>query len=90
MFKIRNNGDRSLDEVKVTVKFKDVNGTVIHDENYFPVLVSDFTMGEPKPLKAGYIWQMEKGKFYAAKSVPSEWQEGSVETKISDITFSKE
>ena len=89
LFKLRNTGDRSLDMVKVTVIFKDVGGTAIHDEDYYPISVSDFSLGDNKPLKPGYIWQMETGKFYAAKSVPSEWQEGSVDVKIADIRFSK-
>lgn len=75
--------------VKVTVHFKDASGAVIHEEDYSPVLVSDFSFGDNKPLKAGYVWQMESGKFYAAKSVPSEWREGSVEARISDVRFSK-
>ncbi len=88
LFKLRNNGDRSLDEVKVTVYFKDAGGAVIHEEDYYPVLVSDFSVGDNTPLKPGYIWQMESGKFYEAKSVPSEWQEGAVQAKITDVQFS--
>lgn len=90
LFKLRNTGDKSLDMVKVTVRFKDSTGTVIHDEDYYPVSVSDFSFGDDnKPLKAGYVWQMESGKFYSAKSVPSEWQEGSADAQITDIKFSK-
>jgi hypothetical protein len=89
LFKLRNTGDRSLDKVKVTVRFRDASGTVIHDEDYYPVSVSDFSFGDNKPLKAGYVWQMESGKFYAAKSVPSEWKEGSIDVQITDIEFSK-
>lgn len=88
-FKLRNSGDRDLDMVKVTVFFKDATGAVIHEEDYTPVLVSEYSFLDSKPLKAGYVWQLEKGKFYAAKSVPSEWKEGSVDAKISDIRFTK-
>jgi len=90
LFKIRNAGDRSLDRVKVTVTFKDANGTPIHDQDYYPVAVSDFSLDDNKPLKPAYIWQMEAGKFYTAKSVPSEWKEGSLDAKITDIEFSKQ
>ena len=89
LFKLRNTGDRDLDMVKVTILFKDAEGTIIHEENYTPVLVSEFSFGDNKPLKAGYIWQMESRKFYAGKSVPSEWKEGSVDAEISNIRFSK-
>ncbi len=89
LFKLRNNGDRQLDMVKVTVYFKDATGAVIFEENFTPVLVSDFSIGDSKPLKPGYVWQMESGKFYSAKSVPSEWKEGSVDAKVTDIRFAK-
>lgn len=89
LFKLRNNGDRDLEMIKVTVLFKDATGAVIHEEDYRPVLVSEYSIRDSKPLKAGYVWQMESGKFYAAKSVPSEWKEGSVDAKISDISFAK-
>ncbi len=90
LFKLRNNGDKSLDKVEVTVYFKDASGRVIAEEDYLPILVTEFSFsGNAKPLKAGYVWQMEQGKFYAAKSVPSEWGEGSVDAKITDIRFTE-
>ncbi|MDB6122195.1 MAG: hypothetical protein JWQ71_1188 [Pedosphaera sp.] len=89
LFKLRNTGDRQLDMVKVTFYFKDSAGTVIFEEDFHPVLVSDYSIQNSKPLKAGYVWQMESGKFYTAKSVPREWKEGSVDVKITDIQFSK-
>jgi hypothetical protein len=89
LFKLRNTGDRDLEMVEVTFLFKDASGTVIHEEEYHPVLVPEFSFRDSKPLKAGYVWQMESGKFYAAKSVPSEWKDGSVDAKISDIRFTK-
>lgn len=90
LFKLRNRGDRQLDMIEVTVYFKDPNGSIIYEENFHPVLISEFSFTDTKPLKPGYIWQMESGKFYSVKSVPEEWVEGSVEMKITDIRFSKE
>ena len=88
-FKIKNNGAETLDEVKVTVYFKDAKGNTIAEENYYPVLKSNF-LSEGKPLKPNYIWQMERGKFYTAKSVPSEWKEGAAEIRITDLQFEGE
>jgi hypothetical protein len=63
---------------------------VIAEEDFNPVLVSRYSYsGDNKPLKPGYVWQMESDKFYQAKSVPSEWQEGSIDARITDIAFSK-
>lgn len=87
-FKIRNKGDRSLKEVEVTVYFKDTSGKIIAEKSYYPVLITKYSFGgDNKPLKPNYIWQMESSKFYKADSVPSEWKEGSVSAKITNIEF---
>lgn len=88
VFKLKNKGDKTLKEVVVTVYFKDANGTIIAEENYRPVLVTRYSFGRSnKPLKPNYVWQMERGKFYQAESVPSEWREGAVSAKITNIEF---
>jgi hypothetical protein len=90
-FKIRNKGTEALNEVKVLVLFKDSSGNTIAEEEYMPVLVSKYNFGgDNKPLKPGYIWQQEKGKFFAAKAVPSEWKEGAAEARITKILFAKD
>jgi hypothetical protein len=86
-FKIKNIGDKTLKEVDVTVYFKDSFGRTISEKKFYPVLVTKFGTGN-EPLKPGYIWQQEQGKFYETKNVPSEWKEGNVEAKITDIEFS--
>ena len=87
-FKIKNKGDKTLKEVEVTVYFKDASGTIIAEKSYHPVLVTKYSFsGGNKPLKPNYIWQMEGGKFYKADSVPSEWKEGAVSAKITNIEF---
>lgn len=87
LFKLRNDGQQTLDRVEVTVYFKNAAGAVIAEEDFNPVLVTKYTASDGKPLRPGYIWQMESGKFYTAKNVPSEWQEGSVEAAITDVRF---
>ena len=89
LFKLKNNGERSLDRVEVTVYFKNADGQIIAEEDFHPVLVSTYSMNDSKPLRPGYIWQMESGKYYTAKQVPSEWQEGSIEASVTDVRFSE-
>lgn len=89
-FKLRNNGDRTLKRVKVTVYFKDASGAVVAEEDYLPVLVSEFSLGDNKPLRPNHIWQLPQGKFYTAKSVPSEWETGALSARITDIEFADE
>ena len=89
-FKIKNKGDRTLKEVEITVYFKDASETIIAEKTYHPVMISEFSFsGSNKPLKPNYIWQMERGKFYKADSVPTEWKEGAVSAKITNIEFEK-
>ena len=86
-FKLKNTGDQTLRRVEVTVYFKDAKGQVIHEETYHPVLVTKYSISNDPPLKPNYIWQLERGKFYQAKSVPDEWKAGSVSARITDIEF---
>ena len=89
LFKLRNSGEQTLDKVEVTVYFKDSDGNIIAEEDFYPVLVTKYSVSDSKPLRPGYIWQMESGKYYTAKNVPSEWKEGMIEAAITDIRFAE-
>ncbi|WP_018275681.1 DUF6694 family lipoprotein [Teredinibacter turnerae] len=87
---LKNKGDRSLDKVKVIVYFQDKDGNTIFEEDYFPVLVSEYSFsGDNKPLKPGYVKEMEKDKYYTLESALSDWQEGKAIAKVVDIEFTK-
>ncbi|WNK19595.1 hypothetical protein P1P91_12225 [Halomonas piscis] len=87
---LKNKGDRSLDKVKVVVYFKDKAGNTIFEEDFHPVLVSKYSFsGDNKPLKPGYVKEMEKDKFYTLESALSDWQEGKATAKVVDIEFTK-
>lgn len=88
-FKIKNNGGRTLNRVKVKVVFQDSQGKPIAEEEYSPVWVveNSYSSDNNTPLRPNYIWQNEKDHFYNAKSVPSEWAEGKATATITDIEF---
>ena len=86
-FKLKNNGNRTLNKVEVTVYFKDEDGTIIFEEDFNPVLVSEYSFTDNNPLKPNYIWQPGKGQYYTVEKVPDEWQTGSAIAKITDIEF---
>lgn len=87
-FKIQNNGSRTLNGVTVRVVFYDATGNPIAEEEYHPVIVSDYSYGSDNtPLRPHYIWQQERGQFYQAKNVPSEWAAGKASATITDIEF---
>lgn len=86
---LKNNGDKSLDKVKVIVYFQDKNGDTIFEEDYFPILVNKYSYGSgSKPLKPGYIKEMDEGKYYTLDSTLSDWVEGKSIAKVVDIEFS--
>jgi hypothetical protein len=90
-FKVKNNGDRTLNRVKVRVVFQDAEGNPIAEEEYTPVLVSSYSYGDGnRPLRPNYISQQDRGNFWAAKSVPSEWQAGRAVATITEIEFAPE
>jgi hypothetical protein len=86
-FKIQNNGNRTLNKVTVRVVFYDAGGNAISEEEYTPVLVSEYSIGDNTPLRPHYIWQQESDKFYEAKNVPSEWAEGKASATVTEIEF---
>lgn len=86
-FKIKNEGDRTLNRVTVNVVFYDENDKPIAEEEYNPVLVTEYSFGDNTPLKPNYIWQQERGRFYSADKVPSEWKAGKVTASITSIEF---
>ena len=87
-FKVKNNGNRTLNRVAVRVVFQDAAGQAIAEEEFNPVLVSDYSFGTANtPLRPNYIAQQERGMFWAAKSVPSEWEPGRATATVTEIEF---
>ncbi|MWV27478.1 hypothetical protein [Aurantiacibacter rhizosphaerae] len=87
-FKIKNEGDRTINSLTLKVIFYDADDQPIAEELYYPVNVGGFSMGnEDRPLRPNYIWQQENDRFYMAKNVPTEWSEGKARATITDIEF---
>ena len=87
-FKLKNNSQKELKMVEVTVFFKDDEDVTIFEKKLYPVNVNKFSFRKPnEPLKPNYIWELDEGKFLSIENVPSEWQEGSVIAKVSSIKF---
>ncbi len=87
---LKNNGDKSLDWVRVTVYFQDSDNKTIFEQTFAPVSVSKYNFTRNNdPLKPGYIREMESGKYFIVESPLSEWKQGNAFAKISDIEFTK-
>ena len=86
VFKVKNNGNKELKRVRLTVYFKDDSGNIIHEDYFTPI--SEYSWNDnSKSLKPNRIWQMESGHYYKADNVTSEWKEGSAKIKVTDIEF---
>lgn len=88
-FKIKNNGEKVLTTVEITIYFPDAAGNTIAEEKFYPVFESRIT-SDSRPLKPGYIWQLDDGQYYPAKNIPDEWFPARTHYKITDIEFEKE
>jgi hypothetical protein len=88
-FKLKNLGERTLTKVGVTVYFLDSDGKTIAENKFNPVWVTSYGGENNDPSKPGYIWALSGNQFYVAKNVPSEWVEGRVIVKVTDVEFAK-
>lgn len=82
---IVNQGDRTLDKVKVTVYFLDKAGNVVGEKDYHPVYVSGYSLGGNKPLKPNYVKDFG---YSVDDDAPSAWAERA-KAKITDIAFAE-
>lgn len=88
VFKIKNNGNKTISEIELTVYFNDGKGNNIAEETYHPVY--DSITSDYKELKPNYTFQLESDRFYSAKTVPVEWKSGNATIEITSIKFKGE
>jgi len=86
-FALRNNGNRSLDKVNVTVYFHDKNNQPIYEKTFHPISVGLFSSND-SPLKPNYIWRNKASNYYTIEQLGPEWS-GEAKAVISDIEFSE-
>lgn len=85
--KIKNNGDGELKTVRLIAYFYDKAGSIIAEDTFLAISPFSFSSGRNRSIRPGYIWQMERVTFWPAKSVPDEWNEGSVKVEVAEIEF---
>ena len=81
---LKNNGERDLDSVTVTVYFQDESNKNIAEAS-FMVIGNIWSADE---LKANYSWSMEDDKFYEIKNLADEVDISRYSVEITDIEFS--
>jgi len=87
-FKIKNNGDRTLEVVHVAVSFKNEADAYVAQADFYPVR-PQYAQEPTEPLKPNGIWQMEESEYITIPGEPNDWiegnanwEEGNVEIKI--------
>jgi hypothetical protein len=79
---VKNRGDKTLKEVEITVYCLDSAGSVVHEKNFYPVLVSEYSFGDNRPLKPNY----GKTFGYRIEGAPSDWAK-KVRVAVTDVKF---
>ena len=83
---LKNNGDKTLDEVEITIYFLDKQGNPVSEKTYTPVNASaqNFGMSDTSALKPKY-----SRKFgYKADDAPSDWSK-KVNVQVTKVQFAK-
>jgi hypothetical protein len=80
----RNNGDRTINELTVTVYLKDADGKRIHEEKIFLATDNPYIYDKP-PLKPGYVFEMEADHYRIVKQPLNAWKTGSAEYEVTEI-----
>lgn len=87
-YAIKNNGSETLTKIRVTVFFLDKQGIPFDEEEYLPVLVSDYNIGDSRPLRPNYTFRMDRNRWMTVDRLGDEWG-GEIEIKITDIEFAE-
>lgn len=83
--KIKNNGDKSIKQVTITVYFKDDSGNII-GENNINIGISDI-YNTVSAIKPNYEWASEKDTYYELKNLTDSINPTKNEIKITDLKF---
>lgn len=85
--KVKNNGDKSITQITVTVYFKDESGNTI-GENNINIGIADI-YNTVSALKPNYEWMSEKDHYYELKNLSDNINPTRNEIKITNIKFEK-
>ncbi|MGB3479220.1 MAG: hypothetical protein WBB67_08665 [bacterium] len=88
-YKIKNIGNKVLDNVKMKIYLLDNQGKAIYEEEHSAIWTSDVFSDAPGPLKPNYI--RGRSTFIpnalGVEECPSEWAVGKVKLQITEIEF---
>lgn len=85
--KVKNNGDKSITKMTITVYFKDNNGNTI-GENNINIGIADI-YNTVSALKPNYEWSTDADRYYELKNLSDSIVPTRNEIKITKVTFEK-
>ena len=85
--KVKNNGDKSITQITITVYFKDESGNTI-GENNINIGIADI-YNTVSALKPNYEWASEKDHYYELKNLSDNINPTRNEIKITNVKFEK-
>ena len=86
-YSVKNLGNKTITELKVKVFYKDSNGNVLLEKNYYPVTKSAFEPERKAALKPGYIREPKKGYYNTLDQTLADWAPENTTLVIEDIEF---
>lgn len=80
---IKNNGDKNIAQLTITVYFQDENGKNIAEDSF--MIIGSLFGGDT--LKANYSWKMENNKYYEFSNLADEVDISRNTVKVTEIKF---
>lgn len=80
---IKNNGDKDISELTITVYFQDEIGNNIAEDSF--MVIGGYWGGDT--LKANYSWKMENNRYYDFKNLADEVDISRNSVKVTEIKF---
>lgn len=83
--KLKNIGEKTVPEIKLTVYFYDNEGTIIYEDSIEPLDLY-FAARSSSPLKPGYVRELRVNEEFIIGNIPSDWS-GEISGKITGLSF---
>lgn len=80
---IKNNGDKTIAELTITVYFQDETGKNIAEDSF--IIIGGYWGGDV--LKANYSWKMENDRYYSFDNLADEVDISRNSVKVTEIKF---
>jgi hypothetical protein len=81
-FGLKNNGDRAVTGIKVTLNMMDTNGVICHQEPFTP-----FYDKTNAPMLPGQSWGTDENSPVIIPSLPDSWLGGYDYIQVTDVQF---